>query len=324
MEEILVPVSNPEDTIKNQEIYLQDFCLHVNNDHQRFAPWHSLELEDVFLLLVVQRHLADGVLQADWNLVVVGNSLTGTLLILIETHLLLIDHTVHIVPRPAGTQESELITSTSHPVKTITPPKTAETLLKPPGSYLLEAFLLWPSHSCLRWRMPSSWDVGASCWVLAGRVAAWLALPLRDAPGDPVGLGSDTPLTTSLPSTLSWKKTRGDSQRTMDGSVSHKLTSVQTHRSCESVIRAAACRAEQNQTWHLDQQMLLPGECLSVHQPGGSNYCSGSVCVFRPWFKTFCLHLTVKRLWNNAQRKGHNIQTRKWLWVRRRTEFKHY
>lgn len=58
----------------------------------------------MFLLLVVQCHFADGILEADGNLAVVGNTLTGTLLILIETHLLLIDHTVHIVPRPAGTQ----------------------------------------------------------------------------------------------------------------------------------------------------------------------------------------------------------------------------
>lgn len=64
----------------------------------------SLELEDVFLLLVVQRHLADGVLQGDGDLAVVGNPLTGALLILVEAHLLLVDHTVHVVPRPAGTQ----------------------------------------------------------------------------------------------------------------------------------------------------------------------------------------------------------------------------
>ncbi len=76
----------------------------------------------MFLLLVVQRHLADGVLQADGNLTVVGNTLTGTLLVLIETHLLLIDHTVHIVPRPAEIQQesdhlsisSKLIASITH------------------------------------------------------------------------------------------------------------------------------------------------------------------------------------------------------------------
>lgn len=58
----------------------------------------------MLLLLVVQRHLADGVLQADRDLAVVGNALTGALLILVETHLLEVDHTVHIVPRPAGTR----------------------------------------------------------------------------------------------------------------------------------------------------------------------------------------------------------------------------
>lgn len=85
----------------------------------------------------------------------------------------------------------------------------------PGESYLLEAFLLCPSHSCLRCRKPSSWDVGASGWVLAGSVAAWLALPLRDAPGDPAGLGSDTPFTCSPPSTLSWNR-RETSQRTTE------------------------------------------------------------------------------------------------------------
>lgn len=67
----------------------------------------------MFLLLVVQRHLADGVLQADGNLAVVGNTLTGALLVLIETHLLLIDHTVHIVPRPAETQQESAHLSVS-------------------------------------------------------------------------------------------------------------------------------------------------------------------------------------------------------------------
>ncbi|TNN54312.1 hypothetical protein EYF80_035462 [Liparis tanakae] len=108
-----------------------------------------------------QRHLADGVLQADGDLAVVGDALTAALLILVEAHLVLVDHTVHVVPRPAGDTDRKL----------------------------------------------SSWDVGASCCDLAGRVAAWLALALRAAPGDPVGLGSDTPLTTSPPSP-SWKQRR--------------------------------------------------------------------------------------------------------------------
>lgn len=75
----------------------------------------------MFLLLVVQRHLANGVLQADGNLAVVGNTLTGALLVLIETHLLLIDHTVHVVPRPAETQrESDHLSISSEQITSIT------------------------------------------------------------------------------------------------------------------------------------------------------------------------------------------------------------
>lgn len=161
--------------------------------------WRSLELKDVFLLLVVERHFADGVLEADWNLAVVGDALTGALLVLVESHLLLIDYAIHVVPRPARQIPGSNISFFVHAVK--------QTSFLPAGdSYLLEAFLLCPSHSCLRWRKPSSWDVGPSCCVFAGRVAAWLPLPLRDAPGDPAGLGSDTPFTVSPPSTFSWKQ----------------------------------------------------------------------------------------------------------------------
>lgn len=79
--------------------------------------------------------------------------------------------------------------------------------------HLFEAFLLCPSHSCLRCRKVSSRGLGASGWVLAGRVAAWLGLPLRDAPGDPAGLGSDTPFTTSAPSMFSWTQKRESEEK---------------------------------------------------------------------------------------------------------------
>lgn len=74
--------------------------------------------------------------------------------------------------------------------------------------------MLCPSHSCLRCRKPSSWDVDPF-WVLAGRVAAWLILPLRDAPGDPGGLGSVTPFTASPP--LSWKWNQTDVRQELFG-----------------------------------------------------------------------------------------------------------
>ena len=55
--------------------------------------------------------------------------------------------------------------------------------------YLLEAFLLGASHSCLRWRNPSIRLVEAS-WFLEGRVDDWLLLALRPEVGEGVGLGS--------------------------------------------------------------------------------------------------------------------------------------
>lgn len=47
---------------------------------RRVAP----ELEDVFLLLVVGRHVAGGVLEADGHLAVVGGALAGRLGVLVE------------------------------------------------------------------------------------------------------------------------------------------------------------------------------------------------------------------------------------------------
>lgn len=79
--------------------------------------------------------------------------------------------------------------------------------------YLLEAFLLWASHSCFRFRKPSIWAEGVS-WVLAGKVAALWAgravLALRSEVGEGMGLDSfelvlcsAAPLTISPVSTVS-------------------------------------------------------------------------------------------------------------------------
>lgn len=63
----------------------------------------------MFLLLVVCRHLTHGILEADGDLTVVGDALTGALLVLVETHLMLVNHTVHVVPRPAKTHTETAI-----------------------------------------------------------------------------------------------------------------------------------------------------------------------------------------------------------------------
>lgn len=60
------------------------------------------ELEDVFLLLIVDRNLTHGLLQADGDLVVVWDALTCVLIVLVEAHLMVIDHAVHIMPGSAG------------------------------------------------------------------------------------------------------------------------------------------------------------------------------------------------------------------------------
>lgn len=75
-------------------------------------PPDSLQLEDMLLLLVVQCHLADGVLEADGDLAVVRDPLGGALLVLIEAHLLLVDHAVDVVPRPTGGKASSSIRTT--------------------------------------------------------------------------------------------------------------------------------------------------------------------------------------------------------------------
>lgn len=72
--------------------------------------------------------------------------------------------------------------------------------------YLLDAFLLCPSHSCLRCRSPSSCEEGS--WFLEGSVEDWLVLFFLLADGEALGLGSVemrsvTPFTRSAASTPS-------------------------------------------------------------------------------------------------------------------------
>lgn len=56
------------------------------------------ELEDVFLLLVVRRHFAGCLPQANGPLVVVGRSLSRCLAVFVEGHLPVVDDTVDVVP----------------------------------------------------------------------------------------------------------------------------------------------------------------------------------------------------------------------------------
>lgn len=83
----------------------------------------------------------------------------------------------------------------------------------------MDAFLLWPSNSCLRCRKPSNWAEGDS-WLLAGRVDDWLPLPRLPEVGDGMGLGSlelrsGTPFTIS-PSTPSWDKTETQREKSRE------------------------------------------------------------------------------------------------------------
>lgn len=63
----------------------------------------------MFLLLVVWSHVTGRLLQADGYLVVVGDSLTRCLAVLIETHLLVVDDTVHVVPRPVKPEQQDQV-----------------------------------------------------------------------------------------------------------------------------------------------------------------------------------------------------------------------
>lgn len=102
----------------------------------------------MFLLLVVRGDVTRGVLQADGELVVVRHALARRLAVLVETHFFVVDDAVHVVPRPAnhtavgsGDGSGDVVACEALPVGR--------------GAHLLEAFLLWPSHSCLRCSSPS-------------------------------------------------------------------------------------------------------------------------------------------------------------------------
>lgn len=77
-----------------------------------------------------------------------------------------------------------------------------------PRRYLLDAFLLCPSHSCLRCRCPSSCALDGGSGFLDGSVDDWLLLLFLPVVGEAPGLGSlelrsATPFTRSVASTPS-------------------------------------------------------------------------------------------------------------------------
>lgn len=57
----------------------------------------------MLLLLVVDGHLADGVLQADGDLAVVRDALRRALVVFVEAHLVGVDDAVHVMP---GSEET--------------------------------------------------------------------------------------------------------------------------------------------------------------------------------------------------------------------------
>lgn len=68
------------------------------------------ELEHMFLLFVIDRYFADCVLQADGDLVVVGDARSSSFRVLVEAHLLVVYDTVHVMPWPLrhGKQQEHL------------------------------------------------------------------------------------------------------------------------------------------------------------------------------------------------------------------------
>lgn len=54
----------------------------------------------MLLLLVVDGDLTDGLFQTDGDLIVIRDALTRRLIIFVEAHLVIIDDTVHVMPRP--------------------------------------------------------------------------------------------------------------------------------------------------------------------------------------------------------------------------------
>lgn len=112
----------------------------------------------MFLLLVVRGDITRGVLQADGELVVVRHALARRLAVLVETHFFVVDDAVHVVPRPAN-----------HTAAGSGDVAAFEALPAGRGAHLLEAFLLWPSHSCLRCSGPS-WGEQESRFVVGSVV----------------------------------------------------------------------------------------------------------------------------------------------------------
>lgn len=56
------------------------------------------ELEHMLLLFVVDCYFADCILQADGDLIVVGNARGSSFRVLVEAHLLVVYDTVHVMP----------------------------------------------------------------------------------------------------------------------------------------------------------------------------------------------------------------------------------
>lgn len=135
----------------------------------------------------------------------VRDALTRRLAVLVETHLLVVDDAVHVVPRPANHRAAG---GGGHMTnKHLGVARSPETTTGE-DTYLLEAFLLWPSHSCLRCRNPSSSEDDS--WFLVGSVDDWLLLLFLPEVGEGAGLvslelRSATPFTRSPLSTASWR-----------------------------------------------------------------------------------------------------------------------
>lgn len=56
----------------------------------------------MLLLLIVDSDLTDGLFQTDGDLVVVRDALTCRLIVFIEAHLMIVDDTIHVMPRSVG------------------------------------------------------------------------------------------------------------------------------------------------------------------------------------------------------------------------------
>lgn len=67
----------------------------------------------MLLLLVVDGHLADGVLQADGDLAVVRDALSRALVVFVEAHFVVIDDAVHVMPGSDEKHNTHISTSGS-------------------------------------------------------------------------------------------------------------------------------------------------------------------------------------------------------------------